>query len=222
MSRRRVHQSLPTSYNNQGSSLRQRSFDEFQPLNSPLSIGNTSHSSGSNRSGFPRLPLYNISDNTLLERSEEQEIQLSNSRHSAVSSESDSGDDFFDPNTMVAPATELPFLPNHSYHRLSRPICLPQYILGQEGKPKDMRIETNSRSAHLAVASLLKRLDGAFIRRSCGKWCYAILAEKVEAEGDVENSKLRFVVDENGSTKNLSFCKWGEEVRLLREPIEVL
>ena len=49
------------------------------------------------------------------------------------------------------------------------------------------------------------------------------MAEKILGDNisDIEHSKLRFVVDDKGSTKTIKFLKWGDCVRLVREPVEV-
>ena len=57
------------------------------------------------------------------------------------------------------------------------------------------------------------------LQRSNGQWTYAILAEKI-LESDIENSMLRFVVSNEGSTKNFRYKKWATCVRLVREPVE--
>ena len=139
-------------------------------------------------------------------------------------------DDSFDPDAaMRAPPTgTMTYQPHRSFHRISKHASLPEYILGQEGKPIDMIEESSRMSAQLAVASLLRQFDAAFIRRSDGKWTYAILAEKIMGKEDpgedgrrgLGSSKLRFVVDVNGSTKNFLVKKWGVCVRLVRDPME--
>ena len=75
-------------------------------------------------------------------------------------------------------------------------------------------------------ASSLRPLDAAFVRRSDGRWCYAILAEKISAPGNDRGDdgeggcvKLRFVVDVEGATKTISFGKWGECARMVRRPL---
>eukprot|EP00581_Thalassiosira_minuscula_P019077 CAMPEP_0183726282 /NCGR_PEP_ID=MMETSP0737-20130205/22969_1 /TAXON_ID=385413 /ORGANISM="Thalassiosira miniscula, Strain CCMP1093" /LENGTH=297 /DNA_ID=CAMNT_0025957589 /DNA_START=191 /DNA_END=1084 /DNA_ORIENTATION=- len=128
-------------------------------------------------------------------------------------------EDSFDPDIMPAPPTDLLCQPHQYFHRLSRPVCLAEYELGQQGRRIHMRVEPNIQSAQLAVASLLRQFDAAFIKRSDGRFTYAILAE-ICRERDGEPSKLRFVVDSEGSTKNFRCHKWGDCVRLIREPIE--
>lgn len=109
------------------------------------------------------------------------------------------------------------------FHPRAKPIALPQYTLGQRGNPLDMKIESTELSARYAVA-LLRELDAAFVKRSDGRWCYAVLAERVVDSTSTRSNNevmLRFVVSEDGSTKNLSMRKWGDYVRLVREPMEV-
>lgn len=137
-------------------------------------------------------------------------------------------EDSFDSIILHAPPTD--FLvrerPQYHFHRLAQHVNLPNYTLGQVVRdPIDMAVESSTQAATLVVASLLHDFDAAFIKRSCGSWTYAILAEKILEEDEDNNisekSKLRFVVNSQGSTKNLSFHKWGECVRLVREPVEV-
>jgi len=84
-----------------------------------------------------------------------------------------------------------------------------------------MKIESNPRSAKLVV-SLLNTYDAAWVKRSDGRWCYAILAEKIfhDADGDSHHGKLRFVVDGDGSAKTMSCHRWGENVRMVRDSLE--
>lgn len=101
--------------------------------------------------------------------------------------------------------------------------------------PKDMII-CSSREEAKESASLLRKWDGAFIKRSCGLWTYAILIERspqplnvlkkrleyfywatvweVDPRDEVEDSML-FAIDDDGSTKIIPEHIWAKYVRRL-------
>lgn len=143
-------------------------------------------------------------------------VEVSSSFHTEPQSPEE---DSFDLSTMIASHTNMNQAQCYNSQQFSLPISIPGYALGQEGHPIDMKVESTRKSAQLVV-SLLSPCDAAFIRRSGGRWCYAVLAEKIMPDNEQGQCQLRFVVDDEGSTKNISFSRWGEYVRMAREPIE--
>ncbi|KAL7463088.1 hypothetical protein ACHAXS_003467 [Conticribra weissflogii] len=127
--------------------------------------------------------------------------------------------DQFDLEVMPVPLTNTSIPLHQEYHRRSRSVAHPNYDVGQEGHTIDVNVEANEESAKFAT-SLLRQFDACFVKRSDGRWSYAILVERYLNEEEVEKSSLTFVVDESGSTKTISWHKWGQYVRLVREPIE--
>jgi len=115
-----------------------------------------------------------------------------------------------------------------------KPKPLVRYNLGDACRsPQDMII-CSSRQEATESAGLLKKWDGAFIKRSCGVWTYAILIEKapqplnvlkkrleyfywatvweVDPRDEVEDSML-FAIDGDGSTKIIPKHTWAKYVR---------
>jgi hypothetical protein len=109
-----------------------------------------------------------------------------------------------------------------------------RYNLGDACRtPRDMII-CRSREKATESASLLKKWDGAFVKRSCGIWTYAILIERspqplnvlkkrleyyywataweVDPRDEVEDSML-FAIDGDGSTKIIPKHTWAKYVR---------
>jgi hypothetical protein len=99
------------------------------------------------------------------------------------------------------------------------------------------------RSNHKATesASRLKKWDGAFVKRSCGAWTYAVLIERalqplavtkkrheyfywatvweVDPRDEMEESML-FAIDGDGSTKIIPRRAWAKYVRRIqRNPV---
>lgn len=92
----------------------------------------------------------------------------------------------------------------------------------------------SSKQEAIESASQLKKWDGAFIKRSCGVWTYAVLIERapqplnvlkkrleyfywatvweVDPRDDVEDSML-FAIDDDGSTKIIPEHIWAKYVR---------
>ena len=115
----------------------------------------------------------------------------------------------------------------------------PKYVLGEVARtPRDMMIYRSNNEA-IRSASLIKKLDQAFIKRSNGLWTCAILADRAlqpinatsnrrhdsshwftEWEIDptameLEDSML-FVINEDGATKIIHKRNWGKFIRRLR------
>lgn len=119
-------------------------------------------------------------------------------------------------------------------HRKIKPLV--RYYIGDACRtPKDMIICSSKHEAK-ASASLLKKWDGAFIKRSSGVWTYAVLIERapqplnvlkkrleyfywatvweVDPRDEVEDSML-FAIDDDGSTKIIPEHIWAKYVRRL-------
>lgn len=142
-----------------------------------------------------------------------------NDLHSDATDLDISNEDLFNPNTFSSTLTSI-HQSNNFYNRRSQPICLPNYELGQEAQHHDMKYESTSRAAQLAV-SLVGIYDAVFLKRSNGKWTYAILSEKVLPVENNDQCKLTFVVDPKGSTKTLTYDKWGKCIRMVRDPGQI-
>mmetsp|Transcript_45336 Transcript_45336/g.95116 ORF Transcript_45336/g.95116 Transcript_45336/m.95116 type:complete len:611 (+) Transcript_45336:120-1952(+) len=93
------------------------------------------------------------------------------------------------------------------------PIYLPTYSLGDEGKPDHFTAATSREVAAVEAKSLIVS-DAAFIKRSDLKWTYAIVSEKVEAEG--EATVLRFEVDKDKNRKSFPEAQWGKYIRVVK------
>lgn len=81
---------------------------------------------------------------------------------------------------------------------------LPHLDLGEVGSPQDM---TAGNSDPEKIGSLQMH-DFAFILRSDNQWTYAIIADKQE-------DTIRFVVDNDGSSKIISKKNWSAGIRLV-------
>ncbi len=136
--------------------------------------------------------------------------------------------------TMISsPEKATEFLHLRANHR--EPITHPNYKLGDLARDEDMiMFPTKSRSRSIQdsnqstssadeeqdrinerkfIASVkeLHHLDAAFIRRSNGRWTYAIVA-------NIDDKGIVFVVDKTGSTKILpnNTRKWKDTVRRIK------
>jgi len=88
---------------------------------------------------------------------------------------------------------------------------LPQiYNLGDEGRRRDMIKDDDKDVALMRIASLQPE-DGAFIRRTTGKWTYA----KVK---NVASDSIAFIVNANGSSKAYNVKYWVSHIRTLKAP----
>jgi hypothetical protein len=119
-----------------------------------------------------------------------------------------------------------------SERRKRKPLV--RYNLGDACRtPQDMII-CRSKQAAVESASLLKKWDGAFIKRSCGVWTYAILIERapqplnvlkkrleyfywatiweVDPRYEMEDSML-FAIDGDGATKIIPKHAWARYIR---------
>ena len=124
------------------------------------------------------------------------------------------------------------FLHLRANHR--EPITHPLYELGDEAKKEDMIIFSDRSSKDkrnrgqdkrnessygsddaedrfIASIKELRHLDAAFIRRSNGRWTYALVANN-------DDNGIIFVVDKKGSTKTLTneMKKWKHSVRRIK------
>jgi hypothetical protein len=111
---------------------------------------------------------------------------------------------------------------------------LVRYNLGDACRtPQDMVI-CRSKQEAIESASVLKKWDGAFIKRSCGVWTYAILIERapqplnvlkkrleyfywatvweVDPRYEMEDSML-FAIDGEGATKIIPKHAWAKYIR---------
>merc|ERR1712226_162259 len=86
---------------------------------------------------------------------------------------------------------------------------------------KHMVIPTSTKSA-FQNASILNVHDFAFVLRSNGEWCYAIVAKKNipsetkqnrKSDQILEDAHLLFVTDTKGSTKCIKMKHWGNMIR---------
>jgi len=86
----------------------------------------------------------------------------------------------------------------------------PLYNLGDEGCRRDMIKDKDKEVALMRIASLQAE-DGAFIRRTTGKWTYA----KVK---NVASDSIVFIVNTNGSSKAYNVKYWVSHIRTLKAP----
>ena len=119
-----------------------------------------------------------------------------------------------------------------SERRKRKPLV--RYNIGDACRtPQDMII-CRSKQEAVESASLLKKWDGAFIKRSCGVWTYAILIERapqplnvlkkrleyfywatvweVDPRYEMEDSML-FAIDGDGATKIIPKHAWAKYIR---------
>jgi len=87
----------------------------------------------------------------------------------------------------------------------------PEYEVGDPGKHRDMIMD---KEESLKVINQLKFGDGAFIRRSDGKWSYAVVKSLEETEQG--KSAIRFLVNNRNSSKSYAKKYWGTHVRPLK------
>lgn len=121
--------------------------------------------------------------------------------------------------------------------RKSKPKRLSRYNIGDACRsPQDMII-CKSKDASIESVSLLKKWDGAFIKRSSGVWTYAILIERALQPVDVVKKRLEyfywtsvwevdprfemqdsllFAIDEEGGTKIIPKHAWAKYVRRIQ------
>eukprot|EP00571_Detonula_confervacea_P000880 CAMPEP_0172328170 /NCGR_PEP_ID=MMETSP1058-20130122/60213_1 /TAXON_ID=83371 /ORGANISM="Detonula confervacea, Strain CCMP 353" /LENGTH=1554 /DNA_ID=CAMNT_0013045273 /DNA_START=53 /DNA_END=4717 /DNA_ORIENTATION=- len=87
----------------------------------------------------------------------------------------------------------------------------PEYKIGDSGKHRDMISDKEEASS---IIEQLKFGDGAFIRRSDGKWTYAVVKSLEEAKEG--KSAIRFTVNDRNSSKSYGKKYWGTHVRPLK------
>lgn len=109
---------------------------------------------------------------------------------------------------MVAAA---PAPPPPKPEKSPSPPPLPEYEIGDPGKHRDMIMD---KEEAVAIIQQLKFGDGAFIRRSDGKWTYAVVKSLEETEEG--KSAIRFTVNDKKSSKSYAKKYWGTHVRPLK------
>jgi len=98
------------------------------------------------------------------------------------------------------------------------PETLPNYSCGDKGRREDMIIASKKDTA--AAVALLRKNDAAWVRRSDGRWTYAIVKDRTYDEsGEVET--IRFKVNPRGSTKAFPKSQWGTYVRRTKKQAQV-
>lgn len=90
------------------------------------------------------------------------------------------------------------------------PVPLPSYKIGEVGKKEDMITDASEALEKIAE---LKVDDGAFIRRSDGKWTFATVKVLEENEG---GPAIRFSVNERKSSKSYNKKYWGSHIRPMK------
>lgn len=101
---------------------------------------------------------------------------------------------------------ELPFQPK------SKKMILPDFNLGDMGRPEDMITETNPSKALQNIYSLEIHAF-AWVLRTSGLWTYSIIADFPVKSG--KHASIRFVMDKEGSTKTLDVKNWTKSIRLV-------
>jgi hypothetical protein len=92
------------------------------------------------------------------------------------------------------------------------PRLTPTYNIGDIGKHNDMIVEVD------LITELVPKLvvdDGAFIRRSDGKWTYAVVKLIETNDG---NRAIRFTVNEKNSSKSYAEKYWLTHIRPMKVP----
>jgi len=84
------------------------------------------------------------------------------------------------------------------------------YEVGDEAHPEDIAPHFPSGSDAKLLVSRLSIDDGAFILRSNGTWCYAIVV-------DASPSMLTFKVNKNGCIKKVGLGHWHDRVKTLKQ-----
>lgn len=126
------------------------------------------------------------------------------------------------PTKTAPPSTSAfasdPHASKSTVSHLRQPIAHPAYNLGDIGETKDMVVfpsldkksgQTKENNPAIAAVSQLRHLDAAFVRRSDGKWTYALVA-------DGDDDELRFVVSPSGATKSIPKNLFHKCVRRVR------
>eukprot|EP00986_Skeletonema_menzelii_P008780 scaffold3803_cov151-Skeletonema_menzelii.AAC.7 len=80
---------------------------------------------------------------------------------------------------------------------------------GSETSSADEDQDNSNQSNVTASVMELQHLDAAFIRRSDGRWTYALVA-------DGDDKGIRFVLNQQGATKILTKEKWKKNVRRIK------
>mmetsp|Transcript_34166 Transcript_34166/g.69807 ORF Transcript_34166/g.69807 Transcript_34166/m.69807 type:complete len:184 (+) Transcript_34166:679-1230(+) len=88
----------------------------------------------------------------------------------------------------------------------------PSFNIGDEGKRRDM-IKDDDKDVALKRIAALQPDDGAFIRRTDGKWTYATVKK-------MESDSILFIVNPNGSSKDYKKKYWVSHVRVLNKEKE--
>ncbi|EED88396.1 predicted protein [Thalassiosira pseudonana CCMP1335] len=87
----------------------------------------------------------------------------------------------------------------------------PSYEIGDPGKHRDMIMD---KEEAIAIIPKLQVDDGAFIRRSDGKWTYAVV--KAQETTDDGKPAIRFTVNNRNSSKAYVEKYWGTHIRPLK------
>jgi len=113
---------------------------------------------------------------------------------------------------------------NNSSSSLSSMTSLPRYALGDTLRSPDHMDTPLTVQKAIKNADSLQTHDFAFVLRSTGQWCYAIVAKKIIPEGLPTNAKCKkediaasilFVLDKQGATKKVKRKHWGKLIRLV-------
>ena len=91
------------------------------------------------------------------------------------------------------------------------PPPLPEFEIGDPGKHNDMITDKEEATK---IIEQLTYGDGAFIRRSDGKWSYAVVKSMEETQEG--RSAIRFTVNSKNSSKSYGKKYWGTHVRPLK------
>ena len=112
-----------------------------------------------------------------------------------------------------------PRVDQHVYHKGFRP----DYVLGESSRHTSHMIVPQDDTHAITLVNTLSKHDFAWVKRSNGKYSYAILAYRTSStdndDKDGNNNKgegMAFVMDELGSTKMIRKKYWCEYVRLVR------
>ena len=95
------------------------------------------------------------------------------------------------------------------------------YTLGETIRHSSHKIIHSTPDKAVRAVESLQNQDFAFIKRSDGTYCYAILAQRTRIsternKGDSDEIMV-FVVNESGSTKLLRKSRWRDSVCLVSE-----
>ena len=113
------------------------------------------------------------------------------------------------------PSSPSPRVSQPVYHQGFRP----DYVLGESSRQASHMIVPQDDTHAITLVSTLSKHDFAWVKRSNGRYSYAILAYRTSSTDNDGNNKgegMAFVMDEAGSTKMIRKKYWCEYVRLVR------